>query len=173
MHGPLPMSIAFQIQCCKLESFIRERQLTRILLQSALATVTKDSSPPDQQETTMFCPNCQTEYKDHVMLCADCHEVLISESQLLQNKSPQTNIEDLDLVQVLSTHDLPLVELAKSMLDEAGIPVMVRNEKLQDLFGIGRLTFNPVSGDVDFFVNAEDHEAAREILATIKAETNS
>ncbi len=118
----------------------------------------------------MFCPECQAEYQDHVILCADCHVPLVGK-KLLSTKTPNT--EDLDLVCVLSTHDLGLVELAKSLLDEANIPAMVRNEKLQDLFGIGRLTFNPVSGEVEFFVNASDQEAALEVLATLNSETPS
>lgn len=122
----------------------------------------------------MICPDCRAEYKDHVKLCADCHVLLVKNDEAagLPAAHEKNLVEDLDLVEVLSLNDLGLVGMAKSMLDEAGIPVMVRNEQLQDLFGIGRINFNPVSGDVDFYVNAEDEAAAREILSGICPETS-
>lgn len=121
----------------------------------------------------MFCPNCEAEYKDHVETCVDCQLPLVSEdNQELQTKQ-KTKTDDLELVQIFSTQDPMLVALAKSLLDEAHIPAMVRNEGLQDLFGFGRLTFNPVSGDVDFFVNAEDQAAALELMAPITTEPSS
>ncbi len=120
-------------------------------------------------ETIMFCPKCEAEYQDHVMLCADCHVPLVSlpilQEILVAKDKPKFVKGDLDLVQVFSTQDPGIVALAKSLLDEAGIPAMVRNEGLQDLFGFGRLNFNPVSGDVDFFVNSEDRVKAAEVLA--------
>lgn len=121
----------------------------------------------------MYCPKCETEYQDHVLLCADCHVALVSFENLPSKRKQETSREDLDLVQVFSTQDPGLVALAKSLLDDAGIPSMVRNEGLQDLFGIGRLTFNPVSGDVDFYVNIEDQEAALKLMADIKTESTS
>ena len=121
----------------------------------------------------MFCPKCKAEYQEHVQLCADCHVPLVSKENLSVNKQKELNTDDLELVLVFSTQDPGIVALAKSMLDEAGIPAMVRNEGIQDLFGFGRLTFNPVSGDVDFFVNIEDKEAATELMATITSETSS
>ncbi len=121
----------------------------------------------------MFCPKCQTEYQDHVQLCADCHVPLVSKDNPLLKKQQEINTDDLELVLVFSTQDPGIVALAKSMLDDTGIPAMVRNEGLQDLFGFGRVNFNPVSGDVDFFVNSEDKEAASELLATITSETNT
>ena len=78
--------------------------------------------------------------------------------------------DDLELVFVFSTQDPGLVALVKSLLDEAEIPAMIRNENIQDLFGFGRLGFNPISGDVDFYVKAEDEAMAREILASLTTE---
>ena len=119
----------------------------------------------------MFCPKCEAEYQDHVKLCADCQVDLVSQdNQELQEKQ-KLNTDDLELVQVFSTQDPGMVALAKSLLDEAGIPAMVRNEGIQDLFGFGRLTFNPVSGDVDFFVNAPDKDTALELLAGVTTES--
>ncbi len=117
----------------------------------------------------MYCPQCDAEYKDNVQQCADCKVDLVPK----ENRTVPRNDDDLDLVHVFSTRDPGIVALAKSLLDEAKIPAMVRNESLQDLFGFGRVNFNPISGDVDFFVNADDREAALELLAEVAAQSQS
>ena len=121
----------------------------------------------------MFCPNCETEYQKNVEICADCQVPLVSKENPQLKAQQKINADDLELVQIFSTQDPGLVALAKSLLDEAGIPAMVRNEGIQDLFGFGRLTFNPISGDVDFFVNAEDSAAALELMAGISTEPST
>lgn len=121
----------------------------------------------------MFCPNCEAEYQDHVKTCVDCQIDLVSQDNQELKEKQKIDTGDLDLVQVFSTQDPGMVALAKSLLDEAGIPAMVRNEGIQDLFGFGRLTFNPVSGDVDFFVNATDKDTALELLVGVTTESGS
>lgn len=115
----------------------------------------------------MICPDCGAEYKNHVKLCADCHVLLVKDEEAagLEATKMRPDTGELDLVPVLSLHDLGLVNLAKSLLDDVGIPAMVRNEGLQDLFGIGRIAFNPVAGEVEFWVRREDSEAAQAALA--------
>lgn len=76
----------------------------------------------------------------------------------------QPDTSDLDLKHAFSVIDLGQISLAKSLLREAGIPVQIRNEGLQNLFGIGSLTFNPVAGEVEFWVREEDLEAAHAIV---------
>jgi len=65
------------------------------------------------------------------------------------------------------------VDLVKSLPDEAGIPAMVRNEGIQDLFGFSRLTCNPISDDVNFFVNVEDRDTALELMTGITSDSGS
>jgi hypothetical protein len=62
-----------------------------------------------------------------------------------------------------------LVPLAKSMLDDAGIPFYTRNELTQDLIGWGRFgtMFNPLVGMVEFWVAADQVDAARRVLGEL------
>ena len=78
---------------------------------------------------------------------------------------------DLDLRTVLMTSDLATISLAEGILAGAEIPYIARGKDIQDLFGIGRLVpINPVSGPVNFQVNAEDAERASILLAELTEE---
>ena len=78
---------------------------------------------------------------------------------------------DLDLVTVLATNDLGLIDIAESLLEGASIPYLAKGEGVQDLFGLGRLTsVNPITGPVEIQVNASDEESARRLLAEIITE---
>ncbi len=123
----------------------------------------------------MICPDCGAEYQDHVKLCADCHVLLArnDEQEKMEATRPHPDNKDLDLVHLVSVHDLGQVGLVKSLLDESNIPAMVRNDQLQDLFGIGRITFNPVAGEVEFWVRQEDVKAALSALEGLELENPS
>jgi hypothetical protein len=78
---------------------------------------------------------------------------------------------DLDLVTVLATNDLGLIDIAESLLEGASIPYLAKGQGVQDLFGLGRLTaVNPITGPVEIQVNAADEESARRLLAELIAE---
>ena len=67
---------------------------------------------------------------------------------------------------VLSTPNAGEIALVRSLLEEADIPFMVKNEGVQDLFGLGRLGgYNPFMGSVHFRVKRIDIEIARRALA--------
>jgi hypothetical protein len=111
----------------------------------------------------MYCPECGAEYIDGVTDCADCNRPL-------QNEPPPAPEPpgDLELVTVLQTGDAVRTALVKSMLDNAEIPYIARNDQLQDLFGIGRLVpVNPISGPVIFMVPADLESAALDVLSTL------
>ena len=79
--------------------------------------------------------------------------------------------DDLDLVTVLATNDLGLIDIAESLLEGGGIPYLAKGEGVQDLFGLGRLTaVNPITGPVEIQVNASDADSARRLLAELIAE---
>ena len=78
---------------------------------------------------------------------------------------------DLDLVTVLATNDLGLIDIAESLLEGASIAYLAKGEGVQDLFGLGRLTtVNPITGPVEIQVNASDADSARRLLAELIAE---
>lgn len=78
---------------------------------------------------------------------------------------------DLDLVTVLATNDLGLIDIAEGLLEGAGIRYLAKGEGVQDLFGLGRLTaVNPITGPVEVQVVAGDAESARRVLEDVIAE---
>ncbi len=107
----------------------------------------------------MYCPDCGAEYVPGVSECANCGVALQAE--------PPTAppVADLELAQLVETGDAIRAALVKSLLDDAGIPYLARNEQLQDLFGFGRLVpVNPISGPVIFMVPADRIEEAQALL---------
>jgi hypothetical protein len=110
----------------------------------------------------MYCPQCRQEYRPGPVICPDC---LVS---LVDELSEEPNLEDLNLALVYQTSDAGRTALAKSLLTQAEIPFQVRNENLQDLFGLGRLVpINPISGAVQFWVERPRFEDACFVLASL------
>ncbi len=71
----------------------------------------------------------------------------------------------MDTVVVLETTDQTEILLAKSILDDAGIPYLVQGEGIRNLFGLGGLTpQNPISGPILLKVSAEQAEDAKQLL---------
>ena len=111
----------------------------------------------------MYCPRCGAEYISGVTRCAEC-DVALATDPPAAPASP----EALNLVAVQETGDAVRTALVKSLLDDAQIPYLARNEQLQDLFGFGRLVpVNPISGPVIFMVPEDRAEEARAALARL------
>ena len=73
------------------------------------------------------------------------------------------------LVCVFESGNAALVFLAKSTLEHAEIPYITKNERVQDLFGVGRVGsgFNLVTGPIQLQVKPQFAESAREDLKDI------
>jgi len=67
---------------------------------------------------------------------------------------------------VFSTGNPIEAAIVKSLLEESGIPCMVLNDGLQNLFGIGQfgVGFNPIIGAVKVQVHEDCKQEALEIL---------
>lgn len=100
----------------------------------------------------LFCPKCETEYKEKIKECPECKELLIEE--LPSNK----------LATVLETNDQGLIMVAKSLLKSADINFFIKGEELQNLFGLGQIGFNPIVGTVKIEVVKKDQERAMRLL---------
>jgi len=111
----------------------------------------------------MFCPNCRYEYKKGIKVCPDCDENLVD---TLPPDEEEHDEEDkyANMVTVYETSDQSKILIAKSLLEEAGIEFFAQGDGIMDLFGAGRLGFNPVVGPVYFKVREEDEDRALEIL---------
>ncbi len=78
--------------------------------------------------------------------------------------------EYTELVTVFESSNHSKILIAKSIMDESGIDYYPGADALVDLFGGGRLGFNPVTGPVLIQVRPEDAEAARALLEDLENE---
>lgn len=81
------------------------------------------------------------------------------------------NLDKEKLVTVFKSGHEGLIAIVKSLLDEAEIKYLVKNEGIQDLFGIGVFGtgFNPLTGPIQIQVLPEDEATAKEILKDVEA----
>jgi Putative prokaryotic signal transducing protein len=108
----------------------------------------------------MFCPKCGEEFSWDVMVCPKCD---VDTVDRLPGPEPTP---DARIVPVFATGDAGRIALAQSLLEGEGIDYFVRNDNLQDLFGLGRITaFNPVVGASQIWVREDDADRARELLS--------
>jgi hypothetical protein len=111
----------------------------------------------------MFCPECGEEYRPGFDMCADCGVPLVAERP---EPGPEKDRHNIELSTVLETSDAGLIAVAKSLLETAEIPFVVRGENIQDLFGAGRFpgNINVLVGPVELQVDAQDKGEALAIL---------
>jgi len=74
--------------------------------------------------------------------------------------------DDEKLVTIFATGNHGLIALAKSILDDAEIKYYVKNERTEDLIGLGVFGtgYNPIIGPVEFQVLENDAEEAKKLL---------
>ena len=110
----------------------------------------------------MYCPQCGGEYRDGFTQCVDCEVALVATPPAVEEAHPEP---DVGLVAVLETGDPAEMAFAESLLLEAGIDYTKQGDRVQDLFGIGRLGgFNVLTGPAKLLVYEADAEAAAELL---------
>ena len=120
----------------------------------------------------MTCPQCGGEYRDGFTQCADCGGPLVPMGPPESPADDEPSLDDA-LVSVLETGDPAEMAFVESLLLEAGIPYTKQGDRVQDLFGIGRLGgFNVLTGPARLLVAKEHAEAAEEVLRDLpQAET--
>lgn len=114
----------------------------------------------------MFCPECGGEYRDGFFECADCGVPLVE-----QPPAP-TEHSVSELVTVLEAVDPAEIAFVESLFLEEGIPYFKKGESLQDLFALGRIGVNAVTGPILIQVPQEHVEAARQLLEDVPAEAD-
>lgn len=117
----------------------------------------------------MYCPKCLSEYLDHINTCVDCSVKLLKDTEPLRERN--TNIGDFGNKRsfskkvVFESHNQGLVALAKSLLQSEEIHYTVKNEYLQNFYGLGSFSgFDPIGGKVQLCVMEIDFKLAKEIL---------
>jgi hypothetical protein len=84
-------------------------------------------------EPTFYCASCGSEFRPTVTTCPECEQQLISAAEY-HRRFPEPDRDDSPSVTVFDTADLGTLELAKSLLESAGIACSVRNERMLGLF---------------------------------------
>ena len=112
----------------------------------------------------MYCPECGSEYREGFFECVDCQVPLTAEPPAGESHP------EIALVTVMTEEDPARLALAESLLMDAEIPYAKKGEQIQDLFGMGRLAFNPLVGPVLLQVSEEHAEEARALLDDLEAE---
>ena len=84
------------------------------------------------------------------------------------------NLDNEKLVTVFNSGNEALIALAKSILDEANIQYLIKNEGVQDLLGIGVFGtgFNPITGPVQIQVLPSNEEYAKDLLKNMVENTD-
>ncbi len=110
----------------------------------------------------MICPECGSEYREGYTRCGSCEVDLVE---------PLAAEPEVALVKVYATGNAALVPLFESLLNDAGIEYLVKNETTQDLFGWGRFGSNMsyVVGPVEFWVREDAADEARAIVETLES----
>jgi hypothetical protein len=116
-------------------------------------------------EAAMFCPQCKAEYRVGFTRCSDCDVALVDHLAVKQRTRDPFAPEPV----VIRTYSSgPEADLAKGLLEGAGIESMIRGEAARHYYH--GLAFSP---GIELLVRAEDAEEADEILDSEAADPGS
>ena len=125
----------------------------------------------------MYCPNrdCPhaestgepAQYRLGIVECSDCGTSLVETEPVWSS-----SVEYEEFVPVLTLQGAAMVSFVKSLLQSAGIRFFIKNERVQDLLGIGSFGtgFSPITGAPVVFVEPTKAGEAEELLAAIEDE---
>jgi hypothetical protein len=76
------------------------------------------------------------------------------------------DVNNENLVTVFASGNKAVIGVARSILDDAGIDYLVKNEGVEDLFGVGIIGtgYNIITGPIELQVLEENEKEARELL---------
>ena len=111
----------------------------------------------------MFCPECESEYREGILHCSDCDVSLVSSLD-----APLHLVEE-KLTPLTETHDPLLVEALIEKLEAAGVPYVITA-------GTGLLLLDrpdialdgPLSWEARIVVSTAMFDRARRVLAELR-----
>ena len=122
-----------------------------------------------------ICPKCKAEYRDGFTVCADCGIPLEEQAAIINETAQSTkdNREDtengwqpVDERLLANFNDMVELSYVTSMLEDARIPYRIIAKDVSDYLQI--MHGSSYLGSC-LYVSANDYDAAREILESLKA----
>jgi hypothetical protein len=137
-----------------------------------------------REEHDVICPKCGAEYVSGVTVCYDCRVGLVEAAAepatgAVGPESPRPTIDEglraapqgrFELVPVFATLDPGLLAIAETMLQSAGIPVIVEGARPNASWGADPIGLHHPGGQSLLCVAPQDADDAREILAELRGE---
>jgi len=126
----------------------------------------------------MWCPNQECpdaiengapgEFRDGILRCPVCSAGLVT--YLPEWADTPRERAEAEWVPCLTIGDIALLPQLKAMLDSAEVRYFIKDEGVQNLFGLGTsaLGFNPATGPPVLMVEASDLERAEGALGDLK-----
>lgn len=110
----------------------------------------------------MNCPKCGGALDEGNLSCVSCGATF----ELVERQARVAEVPS-DYVQVMRIEDPAVGAVVTSLLEAEGIPVIVVNDRTQDLIGLGRFAmgYNPLLGPALAYVEQKNEEAARALIA--------
>jgi hypothetical protein len=105
-----------------------------------------------------ICPHCRKRYEDWVVTCPSCNLPLVEDS----DRGERRNVGKY--VPLKSLPSRLYAEMLKEILEQEGIPCLIKGEDLGGMLG-GGAAFEPV--EIMLWVPEEDYERGLEIAESI------
>lgn len=111
----------------------------------------------------MICPECASEYRDGIFRCPECELELVTAAEY-DVLHPPPERDDSPAVTVFEANDIGSLELARSLLHEAGIGSSVRNERMLGLLPLPFGGSDTRQRPAELQVTERNEQRAREVL---------
>jgi hypothetical protein len=110
----------------------------------------------------MFCPDCETEYREGIERCSDCGELLV------ESLEPEPG--EVQLVPLTEEREPGLIDMLVERLEKAGVPYVIQaGTALSLLDRVVEGEFEPELWSARIYVAAGEHEArARRIMEQVR-----
>jgi len=106
------------------------------------------------------CPQCRSEFNEHVLICTDCQVDLVFELPR------EDSVEYVDWEIVESVSSEVVGNILKGVLEDGGIEAVLRSHEMPSVGGV-QGDFSPDWGDI--LVHPDEFENARDTLESYLA----
>ena len=97
----------------------------------------------------MYCPKCKAEFYEGIKRCPEC------DVDLVPKLIPDPEMDYVEFISVFKTSHPAMIQIVKSVLEDADIPYSIKGQGLQTIMALGTIQFQ---------VPAELADNARELL---------